>query len=239
MAFNAPTHRDYLHLLRNYIAAPAFLSRVGWGQNGSANVLVDKQNREPTVLIVVGKVVHDRVFCGPSGNWSMNNKFGSLKEAKYQFSIGRPDEDVFMKEFNAAFKTLGKVQSGIALTQERSHLLVGENDKVNSIRFSANVFEEREIVSISLHVVYIYAHRLRSQSRFRRPRIKTLLDFRILSTYQILRLRLLLMRLMTPRLLTTHWTIQKFLQLLVSHYLCQIMLVPKFIIRQFRRAPVG
>ena len=158
MVFNAPNHRDYLHTLKNYVAAATFLSCVGWGQNGSANTLVEKQNREPAVLIVVGKVVNDRVFCGPSGNWSTNNKFGSLKEAKYQFAIGRPDEELFAKEFDTAFKTLGKVQSGIASTQERQHLLVGEVDKINNIRFSANVFEEREAVSVASHIVFIHAH---------------------------------------------------------------------------------
>ena len=166
MVFNTPPHHDYLHLLKNYVAAAAFLSCVEWGQDGSANMLVDKQHRESAILIIVGKVVHDRVFCGPSGNWLMNNKFSSLKEAKYQFSIGRPDKDVFAKEFDTAFKTLGKVQSGITSTQEWQHLLVGKNDKVNNIRFSANVFEEHEVVSVSHHIVYIYAQQLQSQSRF-------------------------------------------------------------------------
>ena len=63
------------------------MSHVGWGQDGSANMLIDKTDKDPVVLVVIGKVVHDWVYCGPSGNWSINNKYDSLKEAKYQFSI--------------------------------------------------------------------------------------------------------------------------------------------------------
>ena len=145
MVFNAPLYRDYLHKLKSYVAAAAFLGAFGWGQDGSANILVDKQTADIAVAVVVGKVIHDRVYCGPSGNYTSNSKYSTLKTAKYQLTIGRPDQEVFAKEFDTAFKTLRKVQSGIVSTNDRHHF--GENDKVNNMRFTAPVFEERLTVS--------------------------------------------------------------------------------------------
>jgi hypothetical protein len=146
MVFNARIHRDLLRSLKSYLPTDSFLTSYGWSQDGSANILVDKQNKETAVVILVGKVVHDRVYCGPSGNWSTNNQYGCLKDAKYQFTVCRPDDDIFAQEFDAAFKSLGKVQAAIAGTQDRRNLLVGETDKVNNIKFSSPVFKERECV---------------------------------------------------------------------------------------------
>ena len=140
-------------------------------------MLIDKTNKDPAVLVVIGKVVHDWVYCGPSGNWSINNKYDSLKEAKYQFSIGHPDHDVFAKEFDVAFKTLGKVQAVIASTQDHQHLLMGKNNKVNNIRFSANVFEQWDVVSEPFDTVYPLLTTLNSPSKFHLLKHLTSSDF--------------------------------------------------------------
>jgi hypothetical protein len=153
MAFNSQTHRDYLHSLKSYLPAADFLPSYGWNQDGSANVLIDKQNKEPAVAIIVGKVVHDHVFCGPSGNWSTGNEFRSLKDAKYQFTICHPDDEIFSSDYESSFKKLGKVQFAIATTQDRRNLLVDETEKLNNIRFSAPVFKERDSVSTYFPVV--------------------------------------------------------------------------------------
>jgi hypothetical protein len=147
MVFNAPLYRDYLHKFKSYVAAAAFLGAFGWGQDGSANILVEKETADIAVAVVVGKIIHDRVYCGPTGNYTSNSKYDTLKTAKYQLTIGRPDQEVFAKEFDTAFKTLGKVQSGITSTNDHQHFLIGENDKVNNMRFTAPVFEERPTVS--------------------------------------------------------------------------------------------
>jgi hypothetical protein len=146
MPFNSPQHRDQLHTLSNYVSAPTFLSSVGWGQDGSASMLKNKRDKEDSILIVVGKVNKDRVFCGPAGNWFPTNTWGNLRKAKYTFMIGPPDEDTFAQDFDTAFKSLAKLQANIASTQNREHLLLGEGEKIHNIRFSANVFEERDIV---------------------------------------------------------------------------------------------
>jgi hypothetical protein len=132
MVFNARAHRDYLHSIKTYVAAPTFLSSFGWGQDGSANVLVNKQTNDLATIVVVGKVVHDQIYCGPSGTWISGNKWGSLKDAKYQLTLYKPDDEIFGQEFDTVFKTLGKVQSGIVMMQDRKNLLIGENERVNN-----------------------------------------------------------------------------------------------------------
>jgi hypothetical protein len=218
MVFDAPAHRNYLHSLKNYVATAVFLSRVGWGQDGSANMLVDKTDKDPAVLVVVGKVVHDRVYCGPSGNWSINNKYGSLKEAKYQFSIGRPDEDMFAKEFDVAFKTLGKIQAAIASTQDRQHLLMGENDKVNKIRFSANVFEQRDVVSEFFDTVYPLLTDLNSPSKCQLSKHPTLSDFLTPFICQMSQPLYPLMHSTTALLVITRYKLLENFRLQVSHF---------------------
>lgn len=113
-------------------------------------MLSNKDDKSDAVLIVVGKVVNDRLFCGPAGNWTTKNSYGSLKTAKYQFTIGPPNEEVFATDFEAAFKNLGRIQAAVALSQKREHLLIGENDRFHNIRFSTNVFQPRPTVSIQI-----------------------------------------------------------------------------------------
>ena len=133
--------------LENLRHRPHFLHVLRLESRWVCQRLVDKQDKELAVLIVVGKVVHDRVYCGPSGNWATGNLYGSLKDAKSQLMICRPDEDDFAKDFNNAFKTIGKIQSAIATSQDHRKLLIRESDLINNIRFSAPLFEQRPSVS--------------------------------------------------------------------------------------------
>ena len=107
----------------------------------------EKTTNEDAVLILVGKVLDDRLFCGPSGNWSPNNTFGGLRTAKYNFTLGLPDEDAFTSDFTSAFKTLGTLQNNIASTPHRLHFLLGEGEQFSTLRFATPVFEKREVVS--------------------------------------------------------------------------------------------
>jgi hypothetical protein len=136
-----------MHTLANYVASATFLSKVGWGQDGYAHMLKNKDDKDNAVIIVVGKVVDDHLSCGPTGNWASGNQYGSLKNVKYNFTLGQPDEEVFANDFETAFKTLGKIQSSVASTPNRLHFLLGEGDKFKTLRFSTNVFEERAVVS--------------------------------------------------------------------------------------------
>jgi hypothetical protein len=130
-------------------------------------MLKNKKDSEDAVIIVVGKVVKDRVYCGPTGNWSTDNCWGSLKTVKYTFSVGKPNDEHFAHDFETAFKMLGKLQSNIAVTRNREHLLVGEGEKVHNIRFTANVFEERPIVCFRLKHALTVCSNPSTPARFR------------------------------------------------------------------------
>ena len=138
-----------MHSLRNYMAAATFLSNVGWGQEGSSNMLKNKVDKEDAILIVVRKVVDNCLFCGPQGNWATNNQYGSLKAAKFTFTLGRPDEEVFANDFDSAYKVLGKIQANIVSTPHHEHLLLGEGELFKSIRFTTPVFKEQDKVSLT------------------------------------------------------------------------------------------
>jgi hypothetical protein len=92
----------------------------------------NKKDGQEAVIIVIGKVIKDRIYCGPVGNWSTDNCWGSLKSAKYTFSIGKPDNEQFGHDFETAFRMLGKLQSNIAVTRNREHLLLGEGEKMHT-----------------------------------------------------------------------------------------------------------
>ena len=147
MPFDCPSHRDAMQAFPNYVTNTSFLSNIRWGQEGYSHMLKNKIDKDDAVAIVVGKVIDDRLSCGPTGNWSTGNVYGSLKGAKFCFALGQPDEEVFAKEFDIAFKTLGKLQSYIASTPNRLHFVMGKSEKFQTLRFATNIFEERETVS--------------------------------------------------------------------------------------------
>jgi hypothetical protein len=124
---------------------------------------------------------------------------------------------VFAKEFNVAFKTLGKVQAVIASTQDHQHLLMGENNKVNNIRFSTNVFEQWDVISEPFDTVYPLLTKFSSPSKFHLLKHLTSSDFLTPFTCQISQPLHLLMHLTTVLLLITHWKILEILCLQVSH----------------------
>jgi hypothetical protein len=146
MPFNSPNHRDSMHTLANYVANAKFMANVKWGQEAYSHILKSRIDNEDAVIIVIGKVSDDRLFCGPSGNWSIGNTYGSLKGAKYVFTLEEPEEQVFVDDFKSAYKTLGKLQANIAATPHRMHLLIGEGEKFTSFRFSTHLFEKRDVV---------------------------------------------------------------------------------------------
>ena len=148
MVFNAQAHRDYLHSVQTYVTSPTFLLSFGWDQDGSANVLVDKRANDLATVIVVGKVMHDHIFCRPMGTWFTGNHWGCLRDTKYQLTLHLPNKEIFVTEFDNTFKTLRKVQASIAATHDWKNLLLGEDENVNNICFSTAIFEERDTVRI-------------------------------------------------------------------------------------------
>ena len=147
MTFNCTSYQNGLHALRNYVAAAAFLSNVGWAQDGFAHMLKNKDTRDDAVVMVIGKVIDDCLFCGPTGSWLTGNQYGSLEGAKYTFVLGWPKEEVSASDFDITFKALGKIQSSVVSMPHRMHFLIGEGEKFNFLRFSTNIFKKRDVIS--------------------------------------------------------------------------------------------
>ena len=55
MVFNARIHRDLLRSLKSYLPTDSFLTSYGWSQDGSANILVDKQTKRRLLLFLLVK----------------------------------------------------------------------------------------------------------------------------------------------------------------------------------------
>lgn len=167
MVFNAPAHRNNLQTLQNYVATAVFITHLGWKQDGSGHTLVDKSDREEKVCIVVAKVLDYRMNCSPIGSY--RKEYPPLAKAKFQFSVGKPEEGALAKDFDEAIKTLSKAQGTIATTQDRRNMLVTEGSD-NNIRFTAPIFQKRvDFISyiwlittfssgISGHTDYFRAH---------------------------------------------------------------------------------
>lgn len=152
MPFNAPAHRAYLRKLAMYVATQAFTVNVGWVQEGSADMLAESQSGDIAVAILVAKVTADRISCGAVGNHSNKVTFGPLEKAKYQFTVGRPDDEVFGTEYDVLYPILAKVQKSIAKTGNPQYFLL--DDK--KIKFSQDVFIKRATVSI----LFVYSDQL-------------------------------------------------------------------------------
>lgn len=140
MTFNAPAHRNHLQTLGNYVATATFIAHLGWKQLGSGHNLVDKGDREEKICIVMGKVLDYRLNCSTIGNY--RKEYPPLSKAKFQFTLGRPDESALTKDFDEGVKNLAKAQGTIASTQDRRNMLVKEGTD-NNIRFTAPIFLKR------------------------------------------------------------------------------------------------
>jgi hypothetical protein len=143
MVFNAPLYRDNMRKLTNYLGSAVGLDAWGWKQEGTGVVAVEKSNREEAVFIMVGKVVDSRFRCGPVGNYNMRYKDDTpLQKAKYQLSIGVPDEPALVDDFNKAFALLKQLQTTVAAGSDKRYLLVDKNG-IRNVSLSSKVFTER------------------------------------------------------------------------------------------------
>jgi hypothetical protein len=143
MVFNSPAYHDAMRSVPNYLGSCAGLNAWGWKQVGTSAVAVEKSSGEDAVFILVGKVVDSRFRCGPAGNYNERYKADNpLSKAKYQLSVGVPDEPALVSDFNKAFDMLLQLQGTVANTSDRRYLAVLQG-KIRNICLSARVFEER------------------------------------------------------------------------------------------------
>lgn len=150
MTFHNRTHRDTLQQLRAYVATAVFLSNTGWKRERGAHILVTKPAGEEISAVVVGQVSDNRLYLGPAGNFS--SRFGTLASAKFQFSIGVPDDAVFAEDYARSLENLAKLQRSISTTEDARHLIV-DDDGEKLIRLTSPLFEKR--VSSQYHATPI------------------------------------------------------------------------------------
>ena len=128
-----------------YGASAEFVASVVWGNARSGHVLLEKspadQSRTNAVVSVVGRVVEDRLNCGPEGNY-VNKDFGKLETAKYQLRLAKPTDTPFAPDFDKVAENLKIIRTQRAATQDRRNLIV-EDEVELLLRFADNVFEKR------------------------------------------------------------------------------------------------
>jgi hypothetical protein len=120
----------------NYVPNHTLITGSGWKQAGSRHILVNKTNSELQPLIIVGRVLDSFPNLRPCGNFT--RKF-PLKQAKFQFSLCRPDDLVFAGDWNRSMKMMQDLQNIIAGTKYHRNFLSVNNKQVN-MRFSAEIW---------------------------------------------------------------------------------------------------
>lgn len=148
MSFSAPFKRAELMLLHQYVASPLFLPSVEWKQEGSANVLYDKQDihsptrkpAEPAICVIVGEVAEHKLYVSPVGNY--NPTYNTLAASKFQLTLSRPVDLDFGPDFGTAVKNLETLQRATAFGEDCRFLILAEGNQ-ESLRLSTPVFEMR------------------------------------------------------------------------------------------------
>jgi hypothetical protein len=115
---------------------------VRWANEKSGHVLLEKMEKEKStrtkaVVSVVGRVLEDRLNCGPNGNF-INKVYGSLRKAKYQLRLAKPTETPFGSDFDTVQDNVRILQAQRAATETHKNFI--DDDE---LRFSENVFEQR------------------------------------------------------------------------------------------------
>ncbi|KAF8231594.1 hypothetical protein L208DRAFT_1024318, partial [Tricholoma matsutake] len=94
-----------------------FFSKFGWKRHGTGHVLVNRDNGAEAVCVIVGKVINDRLCCGPLVNYS--EKYPKpLQDTKNTFILTCPQDAGLGEDFNRFLKTMLAVQGNITSTKD-------------------------------------------------------------------------------------------------------------------------
>jgi hypothetical protein len=146
MEHNLPLYRSKLLLSDSYAASPGFRT---WGCEKSGHVLITQETGDTAILSVVGRVLEKGLNCGPRGNFFHKGIYGGLQTAKFRLFLGKPTDTPFAGDFDKAIAGLRKVQGEIAFTLKHLNLIVVDGQETQ-LRFTRNVFEERERTLIGM-----------------------------------------------------------------------------------------
>lgn len=142
MSFDPVIYRDEMLSVPSFVAHPSFCNSIGWAREGSGHGLVWKKSGESVVCVIVGKVSDHRLQCSPVGNYRLDSKFGPYSSAKFQLSIGVPEERALSSTYMTSIANLVKLQNSISSTGINRYLLEDEG-ALASMRCSSKIFEKR------------------------------------------------------------------------------------------------
>jgi hypothetical protein len=138
MVLNLKHYRCCLLNSLSYLAAPGFLSRVGWQVKDSGHVIVAINNNMNFVGSIVGHVIDHRFFMGPNGNYSTGT-YRDFLTAKYVFHLGKPEETPFESDFGVSLENMDAIQTQIAAMKEHLYFNVLDGPKT-MFWFTWNMF---------------------------------------------------------------------------------------------------
>ena len=102
---------------------------AAWTKEGSGHSLVSKNSSDNLVGVLVVKISDYRLLCSPMGNFRTDSSFSSsFSSAKFQLSVGIPDEPPLVPVFRSAVASLHKLQKSISTTNTNKYLLEDEGD---------------------------------------------------------------------------------------------------------------
>ena len=140
MVFSGPAARNRLIHTAEYCASPNWVSRVGWANAKSGQILVNAKSGEETICIVVGTVSETRLKMGPTGNY--NPEFNKLTDAKYTFTLDEPTNPDFRPDWATAVKALEEAENMIQGTKDHRYF-IEKIGNLRSLRLSARLLQEK------------------------------------------------------------------------------------------------
>ena len=142
MSHNLDEYRANLMESDTYAVRDDFAKDVQWRRDGAGHVLIEKTSTENVLGSVVGRVLDERLFCGPGGTF-YKVKYGNLDGAKFQLLLGRPDNTPFEKDFDIVVRKLKSLQAKINKSgSDNRHLIIEDIDGLR-IWFTRNIFKKR------------------------------------------------------------------------------------------------
>lgn len=129
----------------SYVASTGCKNSIAWYTEKSGNVLIEVDTKRNAVLAIVGKVLEKWLDCDGHGNFRkrvFQTGLETLKKAKYQVLLGRPDDTPFTEDFDIAVETLSSLQGNIAVSPDRENFIIKER-RERSLRFTRGIFEPR------------------------------------------------------------------------------------------------
>lgn len=102
---------------------------MAWYKEKSGNVLIEANTKRNAVLAIVGKVLKNHLDCDGHGNfrkWVFQTGLETLKKAKYQVLLGRPNDTPFAEDFDIAVETLSSLQGNIAVSLDHENFIIKE-----------------------------------------------------------------------------------------------------------------